>query len=400
MRKNIAVFFGGRSNEHEVSVITGMLAVNLLRGAGYRVMPVYLPKKGGMLIAENARGVDDFRRDRYEKFEEAILYKKSLINLRKPKRIKFSIDCALNCCHGGQGEDGTLSALLHWNGVLSVSPDTAVSAMFMDKSLSKIALRGLHIPVIEDLTVYEEKWETAREEVFAETKVLGYPVIVKPCSLGSSIGIRVARDEKELADTMAKYFGMFGLPAHAEYTADSVKIMPNNIRVVLLDINLGLQSGYDCISVIREKTPTAKILLISARSEERDMLKGYNLGADDYIIKPFSLQVLLLKVKNLISKENVGVEKYKDLIVDKDSMIIKRGEEIIKLKNMEFKLFMYLFNNRGKVLDKDDIILNVWGQGYYSDNTLNIHIRRIREKLEKYQGEFITTVWGTGYKFE
>ena len=207
-------------------------------------------------------------------------------------------------------------------------------------------------------------------------------------------------DEKELADTMAKYFGMFGLPAHAEYTADSVKIMPNNIRVVLLDINLGLQSGYDCISVIREKTPTAKILLISARSEERDMLKGYNLGADDYIIKPFSLQVLLLKVKNLISKENVGVEKYKDLIVDKDSMIIKRGEEIIKLKNMEFKLFMYLFNNRGKVLDKDDIILNVWGQGYYSDNTLNIHIRRIREKLEKYQGEFITTVWGTRYKFE
>ncbi len=206
MRKNIAVFFGGRSNEHEVSVITGMLAVNLLRGAGYRVMPVYLPKKGGMLIAENARGVDDFRRDRYEKFEEAILYKKSLINLRKPKRIKFSIDCALNCCHGGQGEDGTLSALLHWNGVLSVSPDTAVSAMFMDKSLSKIALRGLHIPVIEDLTVYEEKWETAREEVFAETKALGYPVIVKPCSLGSSIGIRVARDEKELADALALAF--------------------------------------------------------------------------------------------------------------------------------------------------------------------------------------------------
>ena len=159
-------------------------------------------------------------------------------------------------------------------------------------------------------------------------------------------------------------------------------------------------SGYDCISIIREKSPLAKILLISARSEERDLLKGYYLGADDYIIKPFSLQVLLLKVKNLLEKENKAIEVYKDLTVDKAAMIIRRGDESISLKNMEFKLFMYLFNNRGKVLDKDDIIKNVWGAGYYSDNTLNIHIRRIREKLEKYQGEFITTIWGTGYKFE
>ena len=191
-------------------------------------------------------------------------------------------------------------------------------------------------------------------------------------------------DEKELADSVAKYFGMFGVPVHAEYTAMAV----NNI------------SGYDCISIIREKSPLAKILLISARSEERDLLKGYYLGADDYIIKPFSLQVLLLKVKNLLEKENKTIEIYKDLTVDKAAMIIKRGNEILSLKNMEFKLFIYLFNNRGKVLDKDDIIKNVWGVGYYSDNTLNIHIRRIREKLEKYQGEFITTIWGIGYKFE
>lgn len=207
-------------------------------------------------------------------------------------------------------------------------------------------------------------------------------------------------DEKELADSVVEYFGMFGLSVRAAYSADELKNLPNNVKVVLLDINLGKQSGYDCISLLREKAPYAKILLISARSEERDMLKGYYLGADDYIIKPFSLQVLLLKVKNLLSKENVGVESYRDLVVDKDAMTIKRDNEIIRLKNMEFRLFVYLFNNRGKVLDKDEIIKNVWGEGYYSDNTLNIHIRRIREKLEKYQGEYISTIWGTGYKFE
>ena len=207
-------------------------------------------------------------------------------------------------------------------------------------------------------------------------------------------------DEKELADSVAKYFGMFGVHVHAEYTAMAVNNISDSVKVVLLDINLGRNSGYDCISIIREKSPLAKILLISARSEERDLLKGYYLGADDYIIKPFSLQVLLLKVKNLLEKENKTIEIYKDLTVDKAAMIIKRGNEILSLKNMEFKLFIYLFNNRGKVLDKDDIIKNVWGVGYYSDNTLNIHIRRIREKLEKYQGEFITTIWGIGYKFE
>lgn len=207
-------------------------------------------------------------------------------------------------------------------------------------------------------------------------------------------------DERELADAIAEYFGIFGVSAHAEYTADSVKKITKSVKVVLLDINLGRNSGYDCIALIRDIVPTAKILLISARCEEKDMLKGYYLGADDYITKPFSLQVLLLKVKNLLSSESRIVESYRGLEVDKDAMIIKRGDEIIKLKNMEFKLFIYLFTNHGKVLDKDDIISNVWGKGYYSDNTLNIHIRRIREKLEKFPGEYITTIWGIGYKFE
>lgn len=212
--------------------------------------------------------------------------------------------------------------------------------------------------------------------------------------------IWIIDDEKELADSVAEYFGIFGEAVHAEYTAQSVNNLTKEVRVVLLDINLGRQSGYDCIATIREKAPYAKVLLISARNEERDMLRGYYLGADDYITKPFSLQVLLLKVKNLLSKENIGVETYKDLIVDKDAMTITRDAEVIRLKNMEFRLFVYLFNNRGKVLDKDDIIRNVWGEGFYSDNTLNIHIRRIREKLERFQGEYITTIWGTGYKFE
>lgn len=207
-------------------------------------------------------------------------------------------------------------------------------------------------------------------------------------------------DERELADAIAKYFSMFGIGARAEYEASAIEKLPADLGVVLLDINLKNASGYDCIADIRRRCPYAKILLISARSEERDMLKGYHLGADDYIVKPFSLQVMLCKVRNLLASGDKPLEEYRGLSVDKDSMTIARDGESIRLKNMEFKLFYHLFCNRGKVLDKDDIIRAVWGEGYYSDNTLNVHIRRIREKIEKYNGEFITTVWGIGYRFE
>lgn len=210
--------------------------------------------------------------------------------------------------------------------------------------------------------------------------------------------IWIIDDEKELADAMAKYFAMFGLSAKAEYDAKAVEKIPCDTKIVLLDINLGAASGYDLIELIKMRCSDAKILLISARGDERDMLKGYYLGADDYIVKPFSLKVLLCKVNKLLNRET-SVERYRDLAVDKNAMTIKRDGEEIKLKNMEFRLFYYLFSNRGRALDKDDIIRSVWGEGYYTDNTLNVHIRRIREKLERYPNEYIVTLWGVGYKF-
>lgn len=210
--------------------------------------------------------------------------------------------------------------------------------------------------------------------------------------------ILIIDDEKELADAIAKYFAMFGLSARAEYDAKAVENISNEVKIILLDINLGAFSGYDLIKNIKERCPNSKVLLISARSEETDMLKGYYLGADDYIVKPFSLKVLLCKVKKLLENEN-SLERYRDLVVDKNAMTLTRDGEEIKLKNMEFRLFYHLFSNRGKALDKDDIIRAVWGEGYYTDNTLNVHIRRIRERLERYPNEYIVTLWGIGYKF-
>ncbi len=203
--RTVAVFFGGRSNEREISVITGMLAVNLLRGGEYRVLPVYLGEEGGAYLAEEARGVEFFRRENNKKMLPVQIQSGGLVKGRGRKR-KIKVDCALNCCHGGMGEDGTLSALLRWAEIPLASPDVAISSVFMNKEYSQIAARGLNIPAVPSFTVSEEEWQTAKSEVEEKAEKFGYPLIVKPSVLGSSIGISVARNGEELSKSLALAF--------------------------------------------------------------------------------------------------------------------------------------------------------------------------------------------------
>ncbi len=216
MQKNVAVFFGGSSNEREISVITGLLAVNLLRGSKYRVIPVYLRPEGGMTTGEY-RNVSDFAKGGRGKETPVRLGEKCLLSGKRGK-VFAPIDCALNCCHGGIGEDGTLSALFTYYKIVSASPEAPMSAIGMDKTLSKLMARGLGIPTVRSFTVTEKKWE-ARESVLKEAEAFGYPLIVKPAKLGSSIGIKVARDEGEFIAAMELAFRLDSVALVEEYLA-------------------------------------------------------------------------------------------------------------------------------------------------------------------------------------
>ncbi len=200
--KTVAIFFGGKSNEHEISVITGMLAVNLLRDR-YDVLPVYLAQDGGMYASREMREIGDFRDFDAKKFPAAAFGEKALVLAKKRKKKIAEPVAALNCCHGGAGEDGTLSALLRWHGIPCASPDLAVSSAFMSKELGKIAAKGLGIPVVESFAAGESD---PMEEILARAEALGYPLIVKPSRLGSSIGIKVAADGRELKEALALAF--------------------------------------------------------------------------------------------------------------------------------------------------------------------------------------------------
>lgn len=189
--KTVAVFFGGKSNEREISIITGTFAANLLKGAGYQIVPVYLGEDNAFYTSPDMMRVDFFRTYVPAAKHAAELRTGRLVRAGKPKKTLAHIDCALVCCHGGMGEDGTLAALLRYYQIKSASPDVEVSAVFMDKTLSKIAADGLHIPVLPSFAL--------REGESAEgAAALGFPVIVKPARLGSSIGIKIAQNQEEL----------------------------------------------------------------------------------------------------------------------------------------------------------------------------------------------------------
>ena len=180
----------------------------------------------------------------------------------------------------------------------------------------------------------------------------------------------------------------------------------NQVRLILLDINLENESGFDLCKKLRQIT-NIPILFISARQSDDDVLIALNIGGDDYIKKPYTLSVLLAKVKVMLKRmsnqtEQKVVTNEDGFVIDYEALRVYKDGRDVGLKNKEFKLFVYLYQNKGKVITKDELFANVWGDAFFSDGTLNVHIRKIREKIENNPNEpdYIKTVWGVGYIFE
>lgn len=215
-------------------------------------------------------------------------------------------------------------------------------------------------------------------------------------------------DETELAESTAEYFNMFDISTCCVYTAaDALEFFKDNrAELILLDINLEDMSGFELCKTLRE-TINVPILFISARSSDDDMVIALNIGGDDYITKPYSLNVLCAKVKAVLKRyENSTVSSgeavtFGDIRIDTGAGIVKRSGREVELTAIEYKLLSYLVENRNKVVDKQDIFDNVWDDSYVSDGTLNVHIRHLREKLEKDPNEprYIKTARGRGYIF-
>ncbi|MBO4336762.1 MAG: response regulator transcription factor [Lachnospiraceae bacterium] len=241
----------------------------------------------------------------------------------------------------------------------------------------------------------------------------------------------IVDDETDLAKMTAEYFEMFDVSTHYVTSAGECYdfFLQNSADLILLDINLGQGSGFDVCRKIREEY-RIPILFISARQSDDDVLVALSIGGDDYIKKPYSLSVLLAKVRvNLkrteqikkledsvrdasvnnsgqMSQEGSGADESPDrgerLSLDAGTMSAVLDGERVLLKAKEFALLSCLYEHRNTIVTKEKLFDEVWGDSFYSDGTLNVHIRKLREKLEKDPNnpQMIKTIWGTGYILE
>lgn len=216
----------------------------------------------------------------------------------------------------------------------------------------------------------------------------------------------IVDDEEALSKNTLEYFTMFGISAYWAYDEKTCFefLEANTVDLILLDINLGNSSGFEICKKLR-KEYDIPIIFISARTSDDDVLLALNVGGDDYIQKPYSLSVLLAKVKLALKKyrgEESQFLKFGDFVIDLNLNQLVKNNKPIPLKAMEYKLLVYLVKNKNKVITKNELFRKVWNDAITSDGTLNVHIRRLREKIEIDPNNpvYIKTIWGTGYMFE
>lgn len=227
-------------------------------------------------------------------------------------------------------------------------------------------------------------------------------------------------DDEMIATATSEYFNMFGVKtSYVTSYAEAVAFLEkHDVSLLLLDINLGERSGFELCRKIRENYDLP-IFFISARTSDDDVLIALNIGGDDYIKKPYTLSILLAKVKAAVARydriqdnphpirnfqqtEDGLVKLIGEVYLNTNiRKIVAEGREIT-LKALEYKLLYYLFANRGKVVSKDDLLRDVWEDEHINEGTIAVHIRHLREKIEAdpKEPQLIKTVWGVGYMME
>ncbi len=221
-----------------------------------------------------------------------------------------------------------------------------------------------------------------------------------------SKNILIVEDELRIRILLRDYFRRDGFNIiEAGDGEEALKsFSETNIDLVVLDIMMPKIDGFEVCKTIRSVS-NIPIILLTAREEEEDKLYGYELGADDYVTKPFSPKVLIAKVNAILKRTendiiNKNISNFNGLKINKLSHeVILDGEEL-SLSPKEYDLLLYLTSNKGIALSRDKILDNVWGYDYFGDiRTVDTNIKRLREKL-LHKSSYITTVRGSGYKFE
>ena len=222
--------------------------------------------------------------------------------------------------------------------------------------------------------------------------------------------ILIVEDEPSIAEVVELYLRRAGFQVSAVRDGNAaLALLEKHIPdLVVLDVMLPGADGFSILRWIRDRSE-APVIFITARREEIDRIAGLELGADDYVVKPFSPQELVSRVRAVlrrIHREDNRVEKplvFGDLGIDPQSRLVTLAGQEINLTSREFDLLWLMAQNPRQVFTREQLLDRVWGSADYIDSgTVTVHLRRLREKIEKDAGQplHLVTVWGVGYKFE
>lgn len=222
--------------------------------------------------------------------------------------------------------------------------------------------------------------------------------------------ILVVEDDPTVAGVITSYLQRAGyLPVHAPDGAMGLELARQiTPHLVVLDVML---PGLDGIQFCRELRARSQVpvIMLTSLGEEEDRLRGLEVGADDYLVKPFSPRELVLRVKSVLRRtmampptSDAGALSAGDLVVDRAARVVTKGGRQLTLTNKEFDLLVFLLTNPGRVVRRDELMREVWSHDFGDASTVTVHVRRLREKIEDDPScpALLMTVWGVGYRFD
>lgn len=219
--------------------------------------------------------------------------------------------------------------------------------------------------------------------------------------------VLVVDDDKNIAELISLYLEKEGYDTKKVYDGvEAVREFASyNPHLILLDIMLPGMDGYDVCKEIR-KTSNVPIIMLTAKGETFDKVLGLELGADDYMVKPFDTKELTARVKAVLRRSNLKEEtksklEFENIVIDMDNYSVTYNGKVIELPLKELELLFFLASNSNQVFTREQLLDHIWGYDFIGDTrTVDVHIKRLRDKFKGDEPWNIKTVWGVGYKFE
>jgi len=223
----------------------------------------------------------------------------------------------------------------------------------------------------------------------------------------------IIEDDRDISELISIHLSDMDLEVDKAFDGKDglMKALNNNYRFILLDIRLPLLDGFEVCKQIRMEKNNTPLLMLTSKAEEIDKVLGLEMGADDYISKPFSIRELIARIKAVLRRYDIGSQpkneaekeiRCEKLYINVGMRIVDVDGKRIELSPKEFDLLVHLASNPGKTYSRMHLLNQVWGYEFEGfEHTVNSHINRLRSKIEKNMGdpEYILTTWGVGYKF-